>query len=183
MRKVLYILGQLSDDDVEWMITNGVRRTVAAGQALIREGVPIDALYITLDGAFAITTAATGEKAIAQLGVGEIIGEISFVDARPPTATVTAQQDSVVFALDRRQLSDQLERDTHFAARFYRAIAGFLADRLRNTVSQLGYGDVGRIDEALEYQDELDMALLDNVHLAGARFERMLKRLTGGELR
>jgi len=176
MRKVLFILGQLSDDDIEWMIATGVRRSVAAGQTLIREGVPITALYITLDGALAITTAATGGAMIAQLGIGEIIGEISFIDARPPTATVTALQDSVVFALDRAQLSLKLERDALFAAHFYRAIAVFLSDRLRNTVGQLGYGETSRINQASD-QDELDMTVLDNVHLAGARFERILKRL------
>ena len=54
-----------------------------------------------------------------------------------------------------------------------------LADRLRNTVGQLGYGAAREEDRA--DLDELDEGLLDTVHLAGARFERILKRLTGQE--
>ena len=179
MRKVLYIMGQLSDDDIEWMIANGAPRQLAPGDKLIHEGQPIEALYIVLDGALVVTAASSGEAAIAQLGAGEIIGEISFVDSRPPSATVTALQTSTVFALDRARLYGKLEGDPWFAARFYRSVSVFLADRLRNTVSQLGYGAATRRTSELEYQGELDATVLDNVHLAGARFDRMLKRFVG----
>lgn len=177
MRKVLYILGQLDDQDVEWMIGAGTRQYLAAGQVLIREGQPIDALYIVLDGVLSIAAAALGGREVARLSSGEIVGEMSFVDARPPSATVTALQNTVVFTLNRQQLSIKLERDTGFAARFYRAVAVFLSDRLRNTVSRLGYGDIEELDATVEARNELDFGVLDNIHLAGARFERMLKRL------
>lgn len=179
MRKVLFILGQLSDDDVEWMISAGNRRDISAGTVLIHEGRPIEALYIVLEGLMTVSAAALGGKEVARLGAGEIIGEMSFVDARPPSATVTALQNSVVFALDRARLADKLERNPHFAARFYRAVAIFLSDRLRGTVSRLGYGASDQLDETVEQQDELDFAVLDTIHLAGARFERMLKRMGG----
>jgi len=179
MRKVLYILGQLSDDDAEWMTAAGAPRQLAAGTTLIHEGLPVDALYIVLEGALAVTSSALGGQEIARLGVGEIIGEISFVDARPPSATVTAAQPSTVFVLDRARLHARLEEDAGFAARFYRAVAVFLADRLRNTVARLGYGAGQELDENAEYAGELDFGVLDNVHLAGARFDRMLKRLVG----
>jgi bacteriocin-type transport-associated protein len=179
MRKVLYILGQLSDDDTEWMIAAGAPRHLAAGTTLIREGQPVDALYIVLEGTLVVSSAALGGQEIARLGVGEIIGEISFVDARPPSATVTAVDDATVFVLDRARLHARLEEDAGFAARFYRAVAVFLADRLRNTVARLGYGAGRDLDESAEYEGELDFGVLDNVHLAGARFDRMLKRLVG----
>lgn len=178
MRKVLYILGQLDDADAEWLTLNGTPRRVAAGTTLIEEGKPIDALYIVLEGLFTVTAQAQRGQEVARLGVGEVLGEISFVDSRPPSATVTALQESLVFVLERARLQIKLAEDAHFAARFYRTIAVFLADRLRNTVSSLGYGSGQPLDEAIEYQGELDMQVLDNVHLAGARFERMLKRLS-----
>ena len=176
MRKVLYMLGQLNDDDIEWMLGVGARRRLPAHATLIREGQPIDALYIVLDGILSIQVAALGNQEINRLGAGEIIGEMSFVDARPPSATVTALSDSLVFELGRAQLNARLESDAPFAARFYRALAVFLADRLRNTVGRLGYGTTAEDD-----RDELDDSVLDTVHLAGARFERILKRLMGQE--
>jgi CRP-like cAMP-binding protein len=106
-----------------------------------------------------------------------MVGEMSFIDARPPSATVTAAQDSAVLAIPRPQLVAKLDQDTAFAARFYRALATFLSDRLRGTVSRLGYSEGQPLQEDVEYADELDDNVLDNVHLAGARFERIVKRL------
>lgn len=179
MRKVLYILGQLADEDIEWMLSTGTRELVSSGVPLIREGQTVDAVYIVLDGALSVIIQANQGQEVARLGAGEIIGEISFVDSRPPSATVVAAQESVVFKLSRTYLSERLERDPAFAARFYRALAVFLADRLRNTTSLLGYKANQALDENLEYEGELDLNVLDNVHLAGARFDRMLKRLSG----
>lgn len=174
MRKVLYILGQLSDEDIEWMIGVGGRLALAPGTTLIREGSPISALYIVVDGALAISA---GGREVARLGAGEIVGEMSFVENRPPSATVTALVPSVVFVLDRDRLSARLERDGPFAARFYRAVAMFLSDRLRSTVGRLGYGEV---HEQPTSADDLDDLLLDTIHLAGARFERILHALSAG---
>ncbi|CAK0740139.1 hypothetical protein CCP3SC15_1080012 [Gammaproteobacteria bacterium] len=38
MRKVLFILGQLSDTDVDWLANNGKRERIAKGVVLIRSG-------------------------------------------------------------------------------------------------------------------------------------------------
>jgi hypothetical protein len=47
---------------------------------------------------------------------------------------------------------------------------------MRRTTQRLGYGNS---KEEAHARDELNEDLLDNVHLAGARFERMLRRLAG----
>ena len=179
MKKVLFILGQLNDPDVDWMTDHGQKETVAAGAVLIQQGKHLEHLYIVLDGLLSVTDARLNNKELAQLGAGEMVGEMSFVDAGPPNATVTALQDSVVLSIPRSNLSAKLEQDTGFAARFYRAIATFLSDRLRATVGQLGYGEVRSLEEETVAADELDDNVLDNVHLAGSRFDRMLQRLMG----
>ena len=48
----------------------------------------------------------------------------------------------------------------------------FLSVRMRSTVQRLGYGKATVVAE-----DEIDMALLDNVTIAGSRFDRMIKKL------
>jgi CRP/FNR family transcriptional regulator, cyclic AMP receptor protein len=177
MRKVLYILGQLHDADVEWMAEIGHRERITDGQVLIRQGQKIDAVYIVLEGKMSVSVAGRGQ--IARLGSGEIVGEISFVDARPPSATVAALGDVHVLRLEREAVFARLETDDAFAARFYRAIAIFLADRLRDTVVRLGYGEVERLSEADEIQGELDDHTLGTLHLAGGRFNRLLELLLG----
>jgi CRP-like cAMP-binding protein len=58
----------------------------ADGDVLVREGDPGDRLFIILDGS---ATVDQGGARIATLGLGAIIGEISLIDGRPRTATIT----------------------------------------------------------------------------------------------
>jgi bacteriocin-type transport-associated protein len=177
MRKALFILGELSDDDIEWMIATGQTQRLAVGTTLIHEGQPVNALYIVLDGSVTVLAQAVGGKEIARLGVGEMVGEMSLIDARPPSATVRTLEKAIAFVIPRQDLVKKLAEDQGFAARFYKAIAIFLSDRLRGTVSRLGYSSGQQLADDVEYADELDPTVLDTVYLAGTRFDRMLKRL------
>jgi len=177
MRKALYILGQLNDADVEWLAQRGTRRRLADGEVLVREGRQVDTLFITLGGQLRVTL-RDGQE-VARLGAGEVVGEISFVDSSPPIATVTANGEATVLALAKSALQDRIATDDAFAARFYRALAVFLADRMRATTRRLGYGETGDLDSDEMLEDELDIGVLDNVAQAGERFTRLLRQLTG----
>ncbi|MBF0408919.1 MAG: cyclic nucleotide-binding domain-containing protein [Candidatus Riflebacteria bacterium] len=179
MKKVLFILREFTDSDIEWLIKKGCRRSVKSGTILVEEGKQIDSLFIVLDGIFSITVKALNHREIARIGAGEILGEMSCVDSRPPSATVTALSDSVVLAVNQTELTRALQTDIPFAARFYHAIAVFLSDRLRGTMQRMGYGDNDKLESDIEYDDEIDLAVLDNVSLAGARFDTILQRLRG----
>ena len=180
MRKVLFILSELADGDVDWMIQHGTRQTIPAGTVLIEEGKPLEVLYVVLDGQLAVSLAALSGKAVAHLQSGEILGELSFLDSRPPSASVTAVEPSSVLSIPRASLTAKLEQDSSFAARFYRALGVFLASRLRHSQQRLGYESDRILDDDVEHEDELDPNLLETVALAGARFDWMLKRLRGG---
>ena len=178
MRKALVILGTLDDSDVEWMIAAGKRERMAAGSMLIQEGHSSDYLYVVVEGAFAVRSGALQGKEIAKLRTGEMVGEMSFVDARPPSASVVALEDSLVLSIPVASLRDRL-KDPPFAARFYRALAVFLADRLRNTVTSLGYGRASIDQEQVDMGDEIGPTMLETLALAGARLDLMMKRLRG----
>jgi bacteriocin-type transport-associated protein len=179
MRKVLFILSELADSDLDWMVCNGTKRNCAGGSVLIEEGRPIEELFVVLDGQLSVAIAAADNKEIARLGSGEILGELSFLDSRPPTATVTAVEECSVLAIPRSLLSAKLEQDSGFAARFYRALGVFLAARLRQSQQRLGYESGRHLDDDVEHEDEIDPELLDGLALAGARFDWMLRRLRG----
>lgn len=180
MKKVLFLLGQLRETDVEWMINNGQRRNISTGETLIREGQPIDALFLVLDGTLEVSGTGVGGGPPVQLGCGEVVGEISFVDSRPPVATVKAAADSIVLAIERDNLKMKLDRDVEFAARFFRAIAIFLAHRLRNTGQRLGYDKGQPLSQDVEYEDELSPEVLDSISQAGLQFDRVLRKLLNG---
>jgi CRP/FNR family cyclic AMP-dependent transcriptional regulator len=178
MRKVLFILGQLTDDDVEWLAKTGHRRKVPSGGVLIEEGKALESLYFLLDGHMNVSVRGVGT--VANLSSGEIMGEISLIDSRPPSATVIADGDCVVLDIARDDLNVRLNADPAFAARFYKAVATFLSDRLRGTVRRIGFGaGSAQLSDDEELEGELDILVLDNIHLAGARFDRLLKSLNG----
>ena len=174
MRKVLYIMGLLNDDDIAWMAKTGRRRTLEPGSTIISQGVHVPDLFIVLDGMVEVDVRGVG--VVATLASGEIIGEMSFVDKAPPSATVRAPAAATVLALDKRTMEARLASDTGFSSRFYKALAIYLADRLRGASGQPS--DDGLIADAMQ-ADELDEAVLDQVSMAGTRFKHMLRTLSG----
>jgi CRP-like cAMP-binding protein len=173
MRKVLFIFGELTDGDVEWLANAGERVHLEGGTLLIPLGSRVDHLYILLDGQLVVKS-ATGAT-LARLESGEIVGEMSLVDPAPTTVSVEVASAATLFRIPDQKLRDKLSTDFAFAARFYRAICVFLADRMRAATRRLGYGE-GQPTDTI---GELNESVLDSVHLAGARFDRMLKKLAG----
>lgn len=176
MRRVLYILALLDDSDIDWLTSVGESQSVLANNAIITEGVPIEDLFIILSGRFAVQLGSAKTK-IAELSSGEMVGEISLIDSRPPSATVMAMTPSVVLRVRRQAINLRLETNKAFAARMYKSIAVFLATRLRSTVASMGYSGMQGLDEESESEDEISADLLDSMSLAGARFNIILERL------
>ncbi|MFN8707484.1 MAG: cyclic nucleotide-binding domain-containing protein [Planctomyces sp.] len=176
MRKVLYILGSLSDTDVDWLVSSGRAVVLPAGMPLIEEGKHLDALFIVLEGSLGITVAAMPGKILATAGPGEVLGEISMLDSRPPLATVTAETDCRILRIPRTSLDEKLRKDSGFGSRFYRTLAVFLAQRMRDRTAA-AQGQQNSLKEDVEGADEIDPELLEEIALAGKRFEWILKRM------
>lgn len=202
LRDVLFILGRLNDSDIDWLLAVGIQQKIMANTILISEGGPVDALYILLDGTMtvfvsedrrnplvqafaAIEGRKTMSREISKLSKGEIVGETPFIDTRLPAATIRATTDASVLAIPRQQLAAKLQQDVGFASRFYCVIATLLANRIQGMLSRIGYGrriyrSGQSLDHKLAYEDELDATALDQMTLAGTRFEWMLGRLQVG---
>ena len=170
MKRVLFVLGQLSDQDIEWMIDNGTKQSIQQGNYLVQQGNRLDHIYLILSGHFRIYDQAKSDVSISTISSGEIIGEMSFLDDHPPTVSVVALENSSVHAIPLDQMQQYMADNRDFAARFYYSIALFLSDRLRKTTSRLGYGEVD------EDTDELNFQVLEQVGQAGSRFKRMLNK-------
>ncbi|MEA5427841.1 cyclic nucleotide-binding domain-containing protein [Arcicella lustrica] len=169
MKRVLFFLGQLNDRDVEWMITNGSKLTLETGDRLINKGEFVDSLYIVLSGQLAVCT--NNNETVAKLEAGEIVGEMSFLESRPPSVSVIVTQPTVVYQISREMITARFSTNMEFRANFYYALALFLSNRLRKTTDQLGYGNP-------EEEDLIDISVLDGVAQAGARFGQILHRFS-----
>ena len=170
MHKGLFFLSVLTDTDLDWFIANGSKQRVAPGQLIVERDRPMESLFIVVEGRLSVVNEGLE---IARLMCGEIVGEISFLDRRSPSASVKALERSVVLAISRVELEKKLCDDVNFAAHFYEALARCLSDRLRATDNLLGYG-TRYVDE---YRDEVDPDALENLSLAGTRFDWLERRL------
>ena len=76
---------------------------VRAGETIVRQGELADRFYIITSGSFAVTEdPPDGEsRLLRRLGPDEVFGEIGLLTGRPRTATVTAETDGELLALDR----------------------------------------------------------------------------------
>ena len=83
---------------------------------------------------------------------------------------LTALYTTRVLSVRRDVLLEELAADAKFAAHFYRAVAIFLADRLRATTTRLSYGQPEQ-DAAPDAADELGDELLETVSPGTRRFD------------
>ena len=74
-------------------------------------------------------------------------------------------------------LSPKLARDDGFAARFYRAIAMFLAHWVNHAIVRVGQGGPPTLLAGVAEQDEIPPEALTRVSLAGARFVSLLTHI------
>lgn len=171
MKRVLFLLGHLNDRDIEWMINNGHKETVKAGETLIQRDEAVDNLFIVLSGHLSIRDGITNINEIATVGSGEVLGEMSFLEARPPSVSVIASENCEVYVIPKRFIETRMEKDLQFKSNFYFGLALFLSNRLRKTTDQLGFG-------IPEETDLIDTNVLDGVARAGARFSEILKKFS-----
>ena len=166
MRRALYILADLRDEDLLWLNRAGRIVEVGPGETLIQSGRQVMDLFFVITGDFDVV-GPTG--LIAQLAQGDVTGEMSFLEGRLPSASVVARSRGQVLAISAEVVEAHLREDVAFAARFHRALAVFLSDRLRAAGSGAASGGV----------EDLEGRLLDSLHVAGDRFNRLMDLLAG----
>lgn len=79
----------------------------AAGQVLIDQDGLGQELLIIVDGSVEVTR--DGHH-LADLGPGEIVGEIALLDGGPSAATVTAREPTTVLSISKRAFDTVLDR-------------------------------------------------------------------------
>jgi predicted acylesterase/phospholipase RssA/CRP-like cAMP-binding protein len=111
--------------------------TLMGGEVLFKEGEPSDSLYIVISGRLRVASPAVEdqpERLVADLGHGEIVGEMGLVCGEPRSATVVAIRDTNLAKLT-EQGFNQLAPNC--AQPIYSAIIRQLASRLRNETASI----------------------------------------------
>ncbi len=168
VKKVLFLLGVLEHQDIEWIISEGLLKTIKQKSILIERGVSSSYLYLVLSGSFVVLAGKKEAVEIAKVEHGEILGELSFIDARPPGVSVVARKDAEVLCIEKKSVKARLKSNPGFAGRFYYSLSLMLSHRLRKANQE--------VDDGYE-ADEIDENLMDNFHQAGSSFNRIVKEV------
>jgi CRP/FNR family transcriptional regulator, cyclic AMP receptor protein len=95
------------------------------GTVLTRQGAEGGLAFIIASGRAEVTRDG---KRLAELGPGDVVGEMSLIDGKPRSATVTALSDLEVLELDRRDLLKLMRK----APPVVRKLLESLSQRLRD---------------------------------------------------
>lgn len=130
-----YIFRGLKDFQLTAIKNIVEQRVVDGGEQLVRQFEKNYDMMIVVEGSAKITS-FSGE-AIAEVGPGSVIGEMSLIDDQPRSATVTAVGKTLVAVLPYNALKQLIDDDRDLAAVITLNIAKVLAQRLRNSNMQL----------------------------------------------
>ncbi|MFH1469488.1 MAG: cyclic nucleotide-binding domain-containing protein [Pseudomonadota bacterium] len=155
------LYGELPDEIVKEIEERGELRELPAGSVLMQEGAPIGSLFIVFEGLFEVRIAALDDQSIARLGYGQFVGEMSFIDASPASATVVAVEPSRVLELPHTVLQGLLVQHPAVAAAVYRVLARLSAQRLRETMGHLGRQVLAAVEARGEYFAPVKQLLVD----------------------
>ena len=123
-------------------------REIAAGKELFREGDPGDGLFLVVAGEIdVVKRGPRGDRSLARLGAGGVLGEMSLVTADARSATGRATVESRVLHLPAQRFRALLEAGSSAALKVVAAIAEVLARRLA-TMNNLALDLADKVDPA-----------------------------------
>ena len=107
---------------------------LAAGEVLMAEGDPGDAMYVIAEGEFEVVKESGDRQVVLARRVpGDFIGEMSLLEQAPRTATVRALADSRVFRIGQDSFRQLLTASPGAAGAILRTVG----QRLRSTEAVL----------------------------------------------
>jgi CRP-like cAMP-binding protein len=113
--------------------------SLAAGDVVIVDGGPADALYVISSGSCRVYKERGGDaREVVLLGPGTQFGASALLDPAARSATVVAAEPTELIAFRADRLVSLLERDPAIAATVYRALAISLFRRMRRLTDDLG---------------------------------------------
>lgn len=133
--------------EIQAIASHSVTRKVARNAVLLREGERPSSLFIIQSGRVRVSVSAEdgGELVLADLGPGELFGELALIDGEPRMATVIAVEDSAISVVSREDFAHCLARNPEIGVKLLRNLVQRVRD-LTDNVKTFALFDVrGRI--------------------------------------
>jgi CRP/FNR family transcriptional regulator, cyclic AMP receptor protein len=124
----VFFFRDLSSDELLGIMAITRRENYSMGQRVFEAGSPSDSLYIIKNGSMMVKN---GPVVLATLGIGDTIGEMSFMDRGNRSATVAAIEETELMKVSFTALETLFEDYPQMSGKIYKAMAIALSQRLR----------------------------------------------------
>ncbi len=164
-------LNHLTDLDTAWLSAAGRKHQLVAGQMLFTIGQMLESIWVVLLGEL---KCADNPTITAPVRAGVVLGELAVLAPLHANASLVASTDCLLLELDLPAIHERIAADSEFARRFYAGIREQLAWHLTQ----------GRGQHAADgdHDSVLDDASLDDVNLAGDRFDQLVRMVMRADL-
>jgi CRP-like cAMP-binding protein len=105
-----HLFKSLDEEGQRRLFAGATAVSLDAGQVVVREGDPGEALYLVRKGRVQVFTTQEGEQIpLATLGPSAWFGEVALLSGRPRTATVIAVEPCTLLRFPQRQIDEILD--------------------------------------------------------------------------
>jgi CRP/FNR family cyclic AMP-dependent transcriptional regulator len=142
-------------------------KNLKKGDILFRENDPSEAMFVIKSGKIAITKAkGTSEIVLAELGPGDMLGEMAFFDNKPRSAGARAVADTVVIELPFKALNAQFKTFPEWL----KAIVRTVNTHLRNANQKIKQLEKSQEEETLYFPPHMCTRLVGILAMVAHRY-------------
>ncbi|MDD5772225.1 MAG: cyclic nucleotide-binding domain-containing protein [bacterium] len=125
----------LNNDELKKIALIAKESKVKVKSVIFDEGMPGDAMFVIKNGSVrVIKSLGQGkEETLSILGEGEFFGEMALLDGGLRSAKSVAEEDSVLFVINKDDFMNLLIKDGPLAVKFFITIIKVFSLRLRQT--------------------------------------------------
>ena len=132
---------QLAREDTVALLRQAKKTTFAPGEVVFEEGAPGHSMYVVIQGSFEVYRELDRRRIpIANVGPGEHFGEIALIAKRPRSASVRANETSVVLCFTEQAIFSE----PNAAIFLFRNMARLMAERLIHANEEVILHKTGR---------------------------------------
>ncbi len=151
------LFARLEDRQLHRLAELCVPRSYETGEEIVVEGSTGLGLFVITDGRVEVARGTGDDKVVfAELGAGDLLGEMSLVDDQPRSATVRTLEPTTCLLITRGSFQSLVDREPEIAW----CIVPILAGRLRALQEELIAGGggtrVGAVVEDVTWSDDHD---------------------------
>lgn len=144
----------LEPEEIEVLLTQLTPRQFPIGEVVLNEGDNADTAYLVWDGSLVVTVGSGAEASeVGRCGPGALLGEISFIDGGPATATVSAAENTRALCITALALDELRRSHPRIATSVLRAMCRQLAKRVRAVTDRLENAQPGDVRKSGGFLD------------------------------